>query len=211
MTRWLLWRELAVMTRTRAFWVAMCAQLVVLASFIVVWGDGVPMMTGNVSEQFSTLQAALLLGLLPWVAARMVGDGHNVALVAAVAACAPRHVVVTRGLALVLVLLAVVASALPLKILALRVSAVEVWRGVLDLPPLVALSTFVVAVVIGSVVAGASRITAWLLGTVAALLAGALVSPAQGPALLVAALALTGLIAMHADQRLRYLPIGGTR
>ncbi len=209
--RWLLWRELAVMTRTRALWVAMCAQLLVLASFIVVWGDGAPMMTGNLSEQFSTLQVGLLLVILPWVAARLVGDGRTVALVAALGACAPRHVVVTKFLALVLVLLAVAASALPLKILALRISAVDVWRGVLDLPPVVVLCTLAAAIATASVVAGASRFAAWVLGTVTTLLVAALVPPTQGPAVMLAALAMTGLTAMGADQRLGYLPNGGTQ
>lgn len=209
--RWLLWRELVVMTRTRSLWVAMCAQLLVLASLIVVWGDGVPVMTGNVSEQFSAFHVGLLLIILPWVAARLVGDGETVALVAAVGACAPRQVVVARFLALLVVLLGLTASALPLTILALRIAAVDVWRGALDMLPVVVQCTLAAAIATVSVVAGASRVVAWVLGTVTAVFSVTLVSPSQGPAVMFAALVMTGLIAMRADRRLEYLPIGGPR
>jgi hypothetical protein len=208
--RWLLWREVVVMTRTRSLWVAMCMQLLVLASFIVVWGDGVPMMAGNVLGQFSTLQVGLLLVILPWAAARLVGDGRTVALVAAIGACSPRQVVVARFLALLLVLLAVAASALPLTLLALRISTVDVWRGALHLPPVVVQCTLAAAIATVSVVAGASRVVAWVLGTVAALFT-TLISPSQGPTVMLAALVLTGLTALRADERLGYLPIGGSR
>ncbi len=209
--RWLLWRELTVMTRTRALWAAMSVQLLVLAAFLVVWGDGVPMMTGNVSEQFGTLQTGLLLVMLPWVAARVVGDGRTVALVAAVGAFPPRRVVAARYLALLLVLLAVAASALPLKILSLRISGVDKWPGLFDLQIVAALCTLVAAIATVSVVTGLSRFTAWVLGTTATLLGATLVSPAHGPWVIVAALVMTALTARRADQRLTYLPIGGAR
>jgi hypothetical protein len=211
MMRWLIWRELTVMTRTRALWVAMCAQLLVLAAFLIVWGDGVPLMTGNLSAQFATLQAALLLVMLPWVAARVVDDGRTVGLIATIAACPPRHVVAARYLALLLVLFALAASALPLAILALRISAVELWRGWLELPLVFALCTLAAAAATVSVVAGLSRFVAWVIGTTVTLLVAALASPPQAPLVMLAALIITGFAAISADRRVAYLPVGGSR
>jgi hypothetical protein len=209
MMRWLLWREITVMTRTRGLWVAMCLQLLALAAFLLVWGDGVPMMTGNLADQFSTLHTALLLVILPWAAARVVGDGTTVALVAAVGACVPRQVVASKYVALLTVLLALVTSALPFKILALRISNVEMWRGLLDLPAVAAVCMLVAAIAIASVVAGLSRFAAWVLGTCAMLLGAAVVSPTQAPVVMLGALVVAGFVALRADQRLGLLPIGG--
>jgi hypothetical protein len=210
--RWLLWRELVVMTRTRALWTVMCLQQGVLAAFIVVWGDGAPTMTGSVSEQFSAVHAGLLLFLLPWMAARIAGDGRTMAMVAAVGACTPAKVLMTKYLALVLVLFAVSLSVLPLKILAFRVSDVEVWRMAYDLPLIVALCAAAAALATVSVVTGLSRFSAWIIGTVAVLLGVGVVAPAQAPeVMLTAALVMVGIGAMHANHRLAYLPIGRSR
>jgi hypothetical protein len=210
--RWLLWRELAVMTRTRALWTVMCLQQGVLAAFLVVWGDGAPTMTGSVSEQFSSVHGGLLLVLLPWMAARLVGDGRTMAMVAAVGACTPAKVLMTKYLALVLVLFAVSLSVLPLKILAFRVSDVEVWRMAYDLPLIVALCAAAAALATVSVVTGLSRFSAWIIGTVAVLLGVGVVAPAQAPeVMLTAALVMVGIGAMHANHRLAYLPIGRSR
>jgi hypothetical protein len=210
--RWLLWRELVVMTRTRALWTVMCLQQGVLAAFVVVWGDGAPTMTGSVSEQFSAVHAGLLLFLLPWMAARIAGDGRTMAMVAAVGACTPAKVLMTKYLALVLVLFAVSLSVLPLKILAFRVSDVEVWRMAYDLPLIVALCAAAAALATVSVVTGLSRFSAWIIGTVAVLLGVGVVAPAQAPeVMLTAALVMVGIGAMHANHRLAYLPIGRSR
>jgi hypothetical protein len=211
MMRWLIWRELIVITRTRALWVAMCAQLLVLAGFLIVWGDGVPLMTDTLSDQFATVQVTLLLVMLPWVAARVVGDGRTVALIAAIAACPPRRVVAARYLAVLLALLAFAASALPLGIVALRISAVGMWRGLLELPAVLALCTLVAAAATVSVVAGLSRFVVWVLGTVVTLLVAALASPSQAPLVMLTALGITGLTALSADRRVAYVPVGGAR
>jgi hypothetical protein len=208
--RWLLWRELTVMTRTRALWAAMCAQLAVLAAFLIIWGDGVPLMTGNLFDQFATLQAALLLVMLPWIAARVVGDGRTVALVSAIAACPPRQVVAARYLALLLVLMAVAASALPLGILALRISLADVWRGLFEFPVLLSLCMLAATIATAAVVAGLSRFVAWMLGTAGTLLVAGLTSPPQAPVVMLAALIIVGLAASSADRRGAYVPIGGT-
>jgi hypothetical protein len=209
MMRCLLWREFAVMTRTRALWAVMCVQQGVLAAFIVVWGDGAPTMTGSVSEQFSSLHAGLLLFLLPWMAARLVGDGRTIATVAAVGACTPAKVVSAKCLALVLTLFAVSISVLPLKILASRVSGVEVWRMVFDLPLIIALCAVAAALATVSVVMGLGRFTAWIVGTVAALLGVGVAASTQAPAIMLAAALVTiGIGTMRANHRLAYLPIG---
>jgi hypothetical protein len=210
--RWLLWRELAVMTRTRALWTVMRLQQAVLAAFIVVWGDGAPTMTGSVAEQFSSLHGGLLLFLLPWMAARLVGDGRTMAMIAAMGACTPAQVVAAKFLALMLTLFAVAISVLPLKILAFRVSDVEVWRVVLDLPLIIALCAAAAALATVSVVTGLSRFTAWIVGTAAVLLGVGVVAPPQAPVvLLTAALVMVGVGAIHANHRLAYLPIGRSR
>jgi hypothetical protein len=107
------------------------------------------------------------------------------------------------------VLLALVTSALPFKILALRISNVEMWRGLLDLPAVIAVCMLVAAIAIASVVAGLSRFAAWVLGTFAMLLGAAVVSPTQAPVVMLGALVVAGLVALRADQRLGLLPIGG--
>lgn len=205
--RWLLWRELTVMTRTRAIWIAMCGYVVLLACFIVIWGDGVPVMSGSVFEQFTTFQFALLVCMLPWAAARcMVGDRNGIALLAAVTGRAPRDVVITRCLAVGLVLFATGLSGMPLNIIALRIARADAWSGIATLTVASTLCAFVAAIVTLNVVLGAGRLAAWLMGMVATVVVLVASHPAERPVLLlIGAAALTWAATVYANRSLRYV------
>ena len=71
--RWLIWRELIIIGRTPSFWVAAAVYVSVLTLFVLIWGDGVPIVgAGPVWDQFSAVQLSVLLALLPWTATRCV-------------------------------------------------------------------------------------------------------------------------------------------
>jgi hypothetical protein len=164
--RWLLWRELAVMTRTRALWLTMAVQVLLLAAVLVIWGDGIPVMTGSIAHQLVAIHSTMLLGLLPWLGARCssmaVGE---MASVAALAAVPPRTVVLAQGAASAIVLLASVASTLPVHVIAMRMAASSVVLPVIAMGAIAALSVFVSAFVTTLIVFGVGRVATWVVAT----------------------------------------------
>jgi hypothetical protein len=64
-------RALLNAARTPAVWIAIGAQIVFLSLYLLVWGDGIPLVGARpVLDQFATTQWILLGVLLPWAAAR---------------------------------------------------------------------------------------------------------------------------------------------
>ena len=206
--RWLLWRELVVITRIRPLWIAMSVQALTLTALLLVWSDGVPVLAGAFLTQFNTFHFVILLLLLPWVAARAtIGDGRDVCMVATLSAYPPRAVVIARSLALTCVLVAVAVSALPFSVLALRISnadALDLARSSWRLLPLV---VFIATLTTTLTIAGLSRLPVWLLVSVLTLSLGTILP--EG-AYLLALLAMTVMVtvvgAYHADQHLRWPP-----
>jgi hypothetical protein len=88
--------------------------------------------------------------------------------VAAVAGARIRDVAIARYVSLLCVLLATVASAAPTVVLALRIANVDMWQLFGALPAVMALCVFAAAIVTICVLLGASRLSAWAIGTVGA-------------------------------------------
>jgi hypothetical protein len=167
--RGLFLREITIMTRIRALWAAMAVQTVALAFLLVTWSDGVPVLTGAFLDQFTSIHFALLILILPWAAARCSGD--DMRRVAAAAGADLGVVALARGLAIGSVLLAIVITALPMSLLAARITNVE-WvtlaRSFAGAGGLCAFVTLIVTLCVGQ---GARRSTAWALGTAATIAA----------------------------------------
>lgn len=206
MTRWLLWRELALMMRTRALWIAMAIQVAVLTALILSWGDGVPVLPGSFVAQFASLHLAMLMGLLPWVAARSPSsDVRDLALVTAQTPCSPGRVVMIRSLALALVLVVTAASATPAAILALRTDSGGAERVVPGAMMVLAVCVFVATAAIRLVVSGFGRGGTWLIATTATIgVAVAVPDSVLAGVFFGGAALLIGASAVAADRRLRF-------
>jgi hypothetical protein len=203
--RWLLWRELTLMTRIRALWIVMAIQLTLLSGVLVVWGDGVPVLSGSVYAQFVTIHFTMLLAIVPWLAARCsTGEAADMADVAAVAAVPLRAVVMARWLALATVLVLAVVSSLPMHVVAWRVAGLDASAAVSPLMVTVALCVFVPAFVTTVIVLGAKRFSAWA-ATAALTPAGVTIAASAAMPLLVAlAVLLVTAAIVQAERRLRH-------
>jgi hypothetical protein len=199
--RWLIWRELVVTTRMRVYWFALAVHMWLLTAFIVIWGDGVPVLAGTVFDQFLAIQLAILTAVMPWIACRTVWHtSRELSMLATVASCTPSRLVVARWCGLSLTLVALVASALPLASIALRISRLGPLHLARALLPAMLLCGFVAAISTAFVLTTNNRMTAWLLGT-AATLAVALAFPLTGGgsmALVAASVVVIELAALYA-------------
>jgi hypothetical protein len=204
--RWLLWRELTLMTRTPALWFAMATQVILLTWLIVVWGDGVPVLSGSFFDQFSLVHASVLVFTLPWVAARCSeGSSRHFALLAAITATRARTIVVARGIALFAVLAATVASTGPMIVVALRIAGLDLAAAAGPLALSVAMCAFVSSLVTTALLFGVSRLPAWAIVTIVTAALARISDHAFAQTLLVVTVIVAGFAARAADQRLRYL------
>lgn len=123
----LIWRELVAITRTPAYWVSAAVYVVALAAFVVVWGDGIPVVGARSSwEQFAAAQRVFLAVLLPWIAVRCGWSSrHELALVGFVTAQSPAQSLLAKSIALTASLLGITLSALPVIALMQHIAAVE--------------------------------------------------------------------------------------
>jgi hypothetical protein len=121
---WLIWRELAVTTRTRAFWVGAGVQAMLLSAFIAIWGDGVPVWPPPFFEQFTIVQGVFLVLTMPWVAMRVVQDDvARLTLLACITVEKPVRLIIARTVGLTIALAVYVLAGLPMALTAMRVSA----------------------------------------------------------------------------------------
>jgi hypothetical protein len=186
---WLVWRDLTIITRVRAGWIAVAAQTLLLSAVITLWGDGIPVLTGTGLEQLARIHFALSLPLLPWLAARCSpGGGGQFALLAAITASSPLVVVCARVISLILILSMALVTTLPLYVIAVRMTDGTVGESWIGLANLIALVVFASVAVTMSIARGRSRVAAWLETTALAAAVFALVaSPSVGPILLLLA------------------------
>lgn len=204
MTRALLWRELILIARTPAVWIAMATQVVVLTLLFLIWGDGVPVMSGTFIEQFASVHAAVLVAVLPWIAARVpASDGHDLTRLTCLSPCAPGRIMLVKGVALMLALMIVVGTAMPHVVLAWRTAAPGEAA-----PPTLA-TAWLLCVLVGATSTalmawGVGRITRWLVLTASAGVSLAMASPAILTALMAGAVVMMAVAAASADRRLRY-------
>lgn len=195
----LLWHAGAAVARARPFWVALALQVLVLAAFLVVWGDGVPAMSGSVFDQFAAVHFALLALLMPWAACRLVsaGDAHQ-RLLAAFAGAAPPHLFAARALGLFAALTFMVASTAPLAIVAADIAALPRSAVTQLTSPALVVAAFVATLVPAVVLLVSHRLVSWAAVTALTVTVASLVD--EGPwaiAVLVAAAAALVTIAIR--------------
>src|ERR1041385_2148382 len=112
----LIWRDMTVMVRTRGFWLAMTAYILLVAAFVIVWGEGVPVLDGTVFDQGVVVQLGLLSVVLSWTAARCSGSDQRRSLVleSVTTATRPSRLVAAKCIALSAGLAILVVAAIPL-------------------------------------------------------------------------------------------------
>jgi hypothetical protein len=205
----LIWRELTLITRTGAFWVATTAYALVVAAFALTWSDGFPVAGGAFFDQSVALQTGLLTLLLPWAGARFSGkDRAGVVMLAAATASPPSRVIAAKCLGLTAALACIVMAGAPHAVLAQQISALPASRVPADMLPLLSLAVFVAAASAAGVLVSVNPLLRWL-GATAATAAVVYAIP-RGP---ISATIFLGLgviffvaLAWRADSTLRYLP-----
>lgn len=201
----LLNRELLAATRTRGVWAAASIHVAALSTFLFVWGDGVPALSGTALDQFTAVQQTLLALLLPWVACRSLGATRNdLAHFAAAMAAHPRHLLATKWAAVCLVTLAVAAAGLPHAVVAHRVAGESALTVAAYLGSLASVCILVASVVVAWMLTATGRLSQWVGAT--AMVVGVLMVVPDGRGALVAVAAGLGMLAvLAADRRLRYM------
>ena len=206
----LMWRALLTAARTPALWAAMGAQVLLFSLYLLLWGDGLPLVGARSTlEQFTTLQWIVLGLALPWAAARsgVVRGRDEVARLAVLGAVPPSSVVTAAVAALAVLLVALAAAGLPFAMLAQQISAVpatELWRSQL---PLYALGLCAAPITAACMLVAANRFAAWAAATALTLAVVALVPHGFGGGVVLAALAAIVVAALvsGADRRFWYL------
>jgi hypothetical protein len=182
---------------------------VVLAAFLLVWGDGLPTLDGSVFEQLATIQAAVLSVVMPWVAARCGAQRRDcVTIVAATIAVLPSRMLWARCVALGMALCALLVTGLPMTILAQRISALSPEQAFPALLPVLAMSCFVAVATTAGAMLIFSPMALWLVATVATAAALRVLPAGAGSSTAFLGLAILGsaTLALTANSTLRYLP-----
>jgi hypothetical protein len=206
----LIWRELAVIWRTGSFWTATATSVSLLALFVVVWGDGVPVINGGTSwQQFGAIQQAMLFLVFPWIAARCaVTPRRDLVLLASATASNPSRLLLARCVALTASLAASAACAIPVILLMQQIAAAPL-QGLADqLVPLGGLATFVAVVTTGCMATLVNPLRGWIAATAVTIAAGWLVplTIAATPIWMGIALAAAAPLLLMIDGILTYLP-----
>jgi hypothetical protein len=206
----LVWRALLGAARTPAVWIGLGAQVVFLSLYLLVWGDGIPLVGARpVLDQFATTQWMLLGVLLPWAAARSgaAWRGDEIAQMAALGAVSPASVLAAGVTALSALLVATAAVGLPFALLAQQISAVpalDLWRTQL---PLYGLGLCAATMTAACMLVVANRLLAWMAAT--ALTCGVMAAVPSGlpGAVVLAALGVTigAALVGGANRRFWYL------
>jgi hypothetical protein len=206
---WLIWRELAVVTRTAAWWACAVLQALFLAAFIATWGDGVPVWPQPFFEQFTAVHLVFLALTTPWLATRVVkDDATSMAMLALITVEKPARLIIARAVALLIALAVYALTALPMTLIAMRISALTPGAIVDSLLWPLALCGLV-AVTVGalSALTTIDRVAAWLLASATALAVLA-IAPRGNQGLIVlfvATATMIGVAVRRADRRLRYV------
>ena len=178
--RALYWRDLVVIGRHRSMLVAVALHVGLLAAFLAAWSDvaHVPGLPGsNLYEQYRVIQWVTVALILPWAVCRFIAGerGEQWSLASFVTGLSRSRLFTLRLLALGTFAGLLVASGLPLALLAQQVSSVSAIVALADLGSLFLFSiaatvlTMSIVLIVRDVVAG------WLLATTAVLLLRALI------------------------------------
>ena len=207
--RALAWRQAVAAVRLPAVWIATVMQVAALAVYLLVWGDGIPLVDARPPfDQFVTAQSILLLLVLPWVAARCTATPHadDVATLAVLSARPPSTIVIGACVGLSGVACAVAITGLPLAIVSQQISDSTARELVAAQLRLLLLGTCAGTLTPAAVLLSGSRIAGWILSTLA--IAGVMVVvPADGRgAIMIAAVAgsVAAALAQRAGQVWRY-------
>ena len=159
----LIWRELVAITRTPAYWVSAAVYIAALTAFVIVWGDGIPVVGARSSwEQFTMAQRVFLAMLLPWTAARCATSSRReLTLLGFMTARSSSSILFAQGVALAVALLALALSALPVMALMQQIAVVPLSVVVLDMAPAAVLALLVAAVTGAIAVALETPIRIW--------------------------------------------------
>ena len=180
----LIWREIVAVTRAPAYWVSAVLYVAALTAFVVVWGDGIPVVGARSSwEQFTMFQRVVLAILLPWTAARCgTSSRRELALIGFLTARSPSSVVLAQCAALAVSLLALALTALPVMALMQKVAVVSPAAVVLDIAPVAVLALLVAVVTVTASMAIESPIRVWGVAGIVTLVAAVVGPPRPGAA-----------------------------
>jgi hypothetical protein len=203
---WLMWREWAVASRTPAVWAGACCYVVLLALFLIIWGDGVPGVGAPILDQYGAVHLSILIALMPWLACRLSGASIiHLDRASILTPCTPRQFVVSQIFALCATLVAIEFLSLPLTVIAARISAADMNRVAGGLVPAIALCTWIAASASAASLTLSSPLMRWIAVTAGAIgVYTALSDSAIAIALLFAASAVVALAAIiRANRRAR--------
>jgi hypothetical protein len=202
-------RELLVGIRRHAVIVAAAAHLTVLGLFVTCWPGGVPALELGVHEQQRIVERWTLVWLLPWAAVRSASEqGDDLVRLCATAAQPPSRILLARWLALSLMLSLVVLAGLPAVILAQRMAAAPLGRGLLEQAPFLGLAVLAPALAQACVNACRDRLLGWTFASVVTAIAVAAIHPLGAWATIASVAGGAGVAAVaarRADFTLRYL------
>jgi hypothetical protein len=205
----LIWRQLVVVTRTPALWVSAALYVSALTAFVLIWGDGIPVVGAASNwQQFTMTERMFLAVLLPWTAARCsAASRRELTLLGLLAAQPPAAVVIATCAALAAMLFAVALAALPVLALMQQIAAVTTATVALDFAPLAALTVFIAAVTTATAVVLENPVRVWAVSGSVTLVALAVI-PLEfrsAPIWLIAAVAAFASSLPAARARLTYL------
>ena len=205
----LTWRELSLIGRTRAFWAAAGAYVVLLFMFVLVWGDGLPLANARSNwQQFNTAQSAVLSVLLPWTAARCGAlRRRDLVMLSVATATAPSVLLLARWIATSCALFALGLTALPATLLVQQIGSAPLTSIGSSMATCAGLAAFAAAITTGCVVVCKQPLNGWVAATTITVATGAampLPIPTAAVWLLIAAGA-TIALSTFADYRLLHL------
>ena len=205
----LIWRELVAITRTPAYWVSAVLYITALTGFVVVWGDGIPVVGARSSwEQFTMFQRVLLAIVFPWTAARCgTSSRRELTLIGFLSARSPSSVLLAQSAALAVSLLALALSSLPVMALMQQIAASPAAVA-LDMAPVAVLALLVAIVTITLTIAIEAPIRVWGVAGTLTLVAAVVGPPRPGtaPFVLAAVVVAVWLCLSALRSRLVYLP-----
>jgi len=206
----LIWREIVAVTRAPAYWVSAVLYAAALTAFVIVWGDGIPVVGARSSwEQFTMFQQVLLAVLLPWTSARCgTSSRRELTLIGVLTARSPSQILLAQCAALALSLFALALSALPVIALMQQIAAPSLAVVAQDMVPAAALALLVAVVTVTVAAVIEAPIRVWSVAGTLTMIA-AVIGPSRPAAapFVFAAIVVAGWLCFSAlRSRLVYLP-----
>ena len=209
----LIWREIAAITRAPAYWVSAVLYVAALTAFVLVWGDGIPVVGARSSwEQFTMFQRVLLAVLLPWTAARCgTSSRRTLTLLSFLGARSSTSVMLAQCAALAVSLLGLALSALPVMALMQQIASAPLSAVVQDMAPAAVIALVVALVTVAASVAIEAPIRVWAVSGTVTIVAAVVGPPGSdaAPIVLAGTMVASWLCLFAQRTRLVYLPEDG--